>query len=102
MASSVRSARDAADGRLAPGDTPQRPREVVIASPASGRFHQCPVTTVTAEGEVVQRGQLVGVVSCCGQRIPVKSAFTGFLLDYVPSPNDRVELGEPIARILVL
>lgn len=79
--------------------------ERVILAPALGVFE--PVTpdgeTATeAEGQLVTEGQVVGVVKASGQALPVRSAFTGFLIGMLAHPGERVREGQPVAWLRVV
>jgi len=71
--------------------------ERVVVAPATGTFTALPPQTVTTEGEVVQRGQVVGTVDGPGGPVHVESPFTGFLMGILALPGERVREGEPIA-----
>lgn len=71
--------------------------ERVVVSPATGTFTALPPQTVTTEGEIVLRGQPVGVIHCPGGTIKVESPFTGFLMGILALPGERIREGEPVA-----
>ena len=70
--------------------------ERVVVSPANGTFTALPPQTVTTEGEIVRRGQAVGVVCGAGGAVDVASPFTGFLMGILALPGERVREGEPV------
>lgn len=71
--------------------------ERVIVSPAVGEFRPFPPRDVTTEGEIVYRGQDIGVVLASGEEVPVTSPFTGFFMGMLAAPSERVREGQPIA-----
>lgn len=71
--------------------------ERVVVSPATGTFTALPPQTVTTEGEIVLRGQPVGVIQSAGGAVNVDSPFTGFLMGILALPGERVREGEPVA-----
>ena len=71
--------------------------ERVVISPATGRFTALPPQTVTTEGEIVRRGQAVGIVDGPGGAVSVQSPFTGFLMGLLALPGERIREGEPVA-----
>ena len=71
--------------------------ERVVVSPATGRFTALPPQTVTTEGEIVLRGQAVGIVDGPGGAVRVESPFTGFLMGLLALPGERIREGEPVA-----
>ena len=58
------------------------------------------VITLT-EGQLVTEGQVVGVVKTSGQALPVRSAFTGFLMGLLAHAGERVREGQPVAWLRV-
>ena len=71
--------------------------ERVVVSPATGTFTAVPPETVTTEGEIVRRGQVVGTINGPGGAVHVESPFTGFLMGILALPGERVREGEPVA-----
>ena len=81
---------------LTPGEELRVPERVIVA-PALGVFEPLPPETVTAEGEIVAEGQAVGTVTVGGEKLPVRSAFRGFLMGMLAVPGERVREGQPVA-----
>lgn len=54
------------------------------------------------EGRLVTEGQVVGVVRTSGKALPVRSAFTGFLMGMLAHPGERVREGQPVAWLRVV
>lgn len=75
--------------------------ERLVLSPATGVFAAAPPRVVTTEGEIVQRGQVVGTVDGPGGAVAVESPFTGFLMGVLALPGERVREGEPVAWLRV-
>ena len=81
--------------------------ERVILAPAVGVFQPVAeqVETVTVDGREersVSEGSVVGVVEARGQAVPVRSAFTGFLMGMLAHPGERVREGQPVAWMRVI
>lgn len=85
--------------------------ERVILAPAVGVFEPTPPdeqeTTDShgqkvTEGQLVTKGQVVGVVRASGKALPVRSAFTGFLMGMLAHPGERVREGQPVAWLRVV
>ena len=71
--------------------------ERVVISPATGTFTALPPQTFTTEGEIVLRGQTVGVIHGPAGAVDVESPFTGFLMGVLALPGERIREGEPVA-----
>lgn len=88
--------------------------ERVILAPALGVFepaaggdgspepHVANDLARPAEGQLVTKGQVVGVVKVSGRSLPVRSAFTGFLMGMLAHPGERVREGQPVAWLRVV
>ncbi len=84
--------------------------ERVILAPAVGVFEPTPPEGDAAmsdsrqltEGQLVTEGQVVGVVKASGKALPVRSAFTGFLMGMLAHPGERVREGQPVAWLRVV
>lgn len=70
--------------------------ERVVISPATGRFHPNPPETFTTEGEWVARGQVVAEIHNGVERVPVVSAFTGWMMGMLALPGQPVRAGEQL------
>jgi biotin carboxyl carrier protein len=75
--------------------------ERVIVAPCLGVFEPMPPTTVTTEGEIVEKGQTVGVLRSSGADVPVRSPFSGFLMGLMAHRGERVREGQPVAWLRV-
>ncbi|MGH9154448.1 MAG: biotin/lipoyl-containing protein [Acidimicrobiales bacterium] len=71
--------------------------ERVILAPAVGVFQPSADGVVTAEGQEVTAGQVVGVIEARGQAHEVRSSFSGFLMGLMAHPGERVRQGQPVA-----
>jgi biotin carboxyl carrier protein len=71
--------------------------ERIIVAPCSGLFRPAPPKVVTTEGEIVERGQVIGTVELSGDTCEVRSPFTGFLMGVLAWDGDRVREGQPLA-----
>ena len=70
--------------------------ERIIIAPCSGQFRPAPPRVVTAEGEIVERGQVVGTIELSGSTCEVRSPFTGFVMGTLAWEGDRVREGQPL------
>ena len=52
---------------------------------------------ITAEGEIVEAGTVIGFVEGPGRAEPVTSFFSGFLMAVLVETGERVRPGQPIA-----
>jgi biotin carboxyl carrier protein len=77
------------------------PEKVVIA-PCIGQFKPAPPETVTAEGEVVDAGQVVGFIEAQGRTVPIRSAFAGWMMGLLVHDGERVREGQPVAWLRAL
>jgi biotin carboxyl carrier protein len=76
--------------------------ERLIAAPAAGVFRTAPPEVVTAEGEIVQAGQVVGTIELTDGAVSVTSAHTGFLMGLLALPGERVRADQPLAWVRVV
>lgn len=77
------------------GDDPRIDVRLVVAQTA-GLFEPAPPNEVTAEGELVTAGAVIGHVVSTGRREPVISFCTGFLIRMMAQPGERVRPGQPL------
>ena len=73
--------------------------ERLIVAPAGGVFRALPPEVVTAEGEVVEAGQHVGVVERPTDEVAVVSPHSGFLMGLLALPGERVRESQPVAWV---
>jgi len=78
-----------------PGEQLLVPERIVIA-PVAGVFRPAPPQTVTADGEVVYAGQVVGLVETTAGTTPVTSPFTGFFMGLMAHDGERVREDQPV------
>jgi biotin carboxyl carrier protein len=76
--------------------------ERLIAAPAAGVFRSAPPEVVTAEGEIVRSGQVVGSIEVTDGEVDVTSAHTGFLMGLLALPGERVREEQPLAWVRVV
>jgi len=76
--------------------------ERLIAAPAAGVFRAAPPEVVTAEGEIVHRGQHMGTIEVTDGVVPVTSPHTGFLMGLLALPGERVRADQPLAWVRVV
>ena len=71
-------------------------RERIIVSPSVGRFWPLPPEVFTTEGEWVEPGVALGEIDVDGTRIPVTSAFRGWVMGMLAFPGQPVIPGEAL------
>ncbi|HVV35889.1 MAG TPA: hypothetical protein VHC63_04740 [Acidimicrobiales bacterium] len=71
--------------------------EKLIVAPARGVVTLLDPQVVTAEGEIVEAGQAVAIITNSGEETPAVSRFTGFLMGMLVHSGERVRPGQPIA-----
>ena len=76
--------------------------ERLIAAPTAGVFRAAPPEVVTAEGEIVHTGQIMGSIEVTGGAVAVTSAHTGFLMGLLAVPGERVRAEQPLAWVRVV
>jgi biotin carboxyl carrier protein len=76
--------------------------ERLIAAPTAGVFRAAPPEVVTAEGEIVHAGQVLGSIEVTDGSVSVTSAHTGFLMGLLALPGERVRADQPLAWVRVL
>lgn len=69
-------------------------RERVVISPAAGKFNPHPPEIFTTEGEWVEEGQTLGEIHNGAERVPVISAFTGWMMGMLAVPGQPVAAGD--------
>lgn len=76
--------------------------ERLIVSPTVGTFRPVEPAVVTAEGEIVFEGQVVGLVISGDDATAVVSHVRGFLMGMLADAGERVRQGQPIAWVRAL
>jgi biotin carboxyl carrier protein len=76
--------------------------ERLIAAPTAGVFRMSPPDVVTAEGEIVHAGQVLGAIEVTDGAVSVTSAHTGFLMGLLALPGERVRAEQPLAWVRVV
>lgn len=76
--------------------------ERVVTAPAAGVFTLVPPEVVTAEGEIVHAGQVVGTIDRNSGSVNVVCPHTGFLMGLLAYPGERVRPEQPLVWIRVL
>ena len=71
--------------------------EKLVLAPARGVVTVLDPQVVTAEGEIVEVGQAIAVITNSGDEIPAVSRFNGFLMGMLVHSGERVRAGQPIA-----
>lgn len=78
------------------GDDTRIDVRLVVAN-TSGIFQPAPVGEITAEGELIAMGGVIGHITGTGHDEPVTSFCTGFLVRLLAEPGERVRPGQPLA-----
>jgi biotin carboxyl carrier protein len=76
--------------------------ERVVISPCLGQFRAAEPEVITAEGEVVDAGQVVGYIDTQGRTVAVRSKFAGWMMGLLVHEGERVREGQPIAWLRAL
>jgi len=76
--------------------------EKVVISPCLGLFRAAEPEVVTAEGEVVDAGQVVGYIESQGRSVAVRSKFAGWMMGMLVHEGERVREGQPVAWLRAL
>jgi hypothetical protein len=71
--------------------------EKLILAPSRGVVTVLDPKVVTAEGEIVEVGQAVAIITNSGDEIAAVSRFNGFLMGMLVHTGERVRPGQPIA-----
>lgn len=69
----------------------------VIVSPTTGVFHRLAGSGHMQDGDMVRRGDVIGVTRSLGRSTPIKSPFAGFLMAVVAVDGERLRPGQPVA-----
>lgn len=69
----------------------------LVVAPIAGVFRPAPVGEITAEGELVCVGDVIGHIAGPGQDEAVTSFCAGFLVRLLAEPGERVRPGQPLA-----
>ena len=72
--------------------------ERVIVAPATGVFRRL---GARMDGDLVDRGDLIGAVHSLGTSTPVRSPFAGLLVAMLACEGERVRPGQPVAWVRV-
>jgi biotin carboxyl carrier protein len=71
--------------------------ERVIIAPCVGQFRPCAPDTVTAEGELIAAGQVIGFIDSQGVTTPVTSRCDGWFMGLMAHDGERVREHQPLA-----
>lgn len=71
-------------------------RERVVVSPSAGRFWPLPPEVFTTEGEWVEPGTALAEIDLDGTKVPVVSAFRGWVMGMLPVPGQPVVPGDAL------
>ena len=71
----------------------------LVVAPQDGRFHPATPRVVTAEGEVVHSGDVIGHVVRPGNHEPTPTFCAGFLMRLLADPGEHARVGQPVALI---
>jgi biotin carboxyl carrier protein len=73
--------------------------ERIIVAPAVGVFHRLDGEGRTEDGDLIDRGHVVGNVQSLGTSTPVRSPFEGLLVAMLALDGERVRPGQPVAWV---
>ena len=82
------------------GETLSVPERVIVA-PTMGVFHRLDGDGQMNDGDMVNRGDVVGVVQSLGASTPIQSPFEGLLVAILAFEGERVRRGQPVAWVRV-
>ena len=75
--------------------------ERVVVAPCRGVFQPAPPRTVTTEGEIVEAGQVIGVIRSLKDEVEVRSPFRGWFMGLLAADGERLRDGQPVAWLRV-
>lgn len=70
--------------------------ERLVVAPTGGRFEPQPPEIFTTEGEWVEPGQVVAVISNGPRRAEVRTAFRGWMMGMLCRPGQPVKPGDAL------
>jgi biotin carboxyl carrier protein len=76
--------------------------ERVIIAPCIGQFRPSAPEVVTAEGELIESGEVIGYIDSQGATVPVRSPFAGWLMGILAHEGERVREHQPLAWLRAL
>jgi biotin carboxyl carrier protein len=82
------------------GETLSVPERLVVAS-TTGVFHRLAGDGHMRAGDMVNRGDVIGIVQSLGASNPIHSPFEGLLVAVVALDGERVRPGQPVAWLRV-
>jgi len=71
--------------------------ERVIVAPAIGTFRRLEGDGQRQAGDLIARGDAIGVVQSLGTATPVRALFGGLLVEFLACEGERVRLGQAVA-----
>jgi biotin carboxyl carrier protein len=80
------------------GETLSVTERVIVAS-AAGVFHR--LGSQTSDGDLVRRGDVIGIVQSLGSSTPIESPFEGSLIAMLAIEGERLRPGQPVAWLRV-
>lgn len=82
------------------GETLSVPERVIVA-PTCGIFHGRDGRGLMNDGDLVVRGDVIGIVKSLGVSTPIHSPFEGLLVAILAFQGERVRPGQPVAWLRV-
>jgi biotin carboxyl carrier protein len=97
---SAPTTQEGAGSDLPVGETLSVPERVIVA-PARGVFHRLDDHVPMNAGDLVNRGDAIGIVQSLRVSIPIQSPFEGLLVAILASEGQRLRPGQPVAWLRV-
>jgi biotin carboxyl carrier protein len=73
--------------------------ERVIVAPSTGIFHRLAGPVPASDGDMINRGDVIGAVQSLGASTPVQSPFDGVLVAILAIEGERLRPGQPVAWV---
>jgi biotin carboxyl carrier protein len=83
------------------GETLSVPERVIVA-PATGIFHRLDGDGQMNDGDLVNQGDVIGIVQSLGGSTPIESPFDGSLMAILAFEGERLHPGQPVAWLRVV
>jgi biotin carboxyl carrier protein len=88
------------DATVPAGETLSVPERVIVA-PSPGVFRRLDGRGRMNDGDIVNRGDVIGMVQSLGVSTPIQSPFAGSLMAILASEGERLRRGQAVAWVRV-